>query len=333
MNWDAVETMKGWSTEDQANYVQTKKDWAATDDPVKKKQYEDTNAARRAKYGVAEDTFGAEDAEKAYIYNTQMGNSYLQKGAALDFGVDKSGLNKAKQALENFSYNPEKDPAFLAYRDMAHREGESAAKSTLNQLNAASMGRNNSFSSAATAQVQQAYNQKVSDKAIELADIAYQKLLNKYNLEKAEYETELAEKQNEYNRYMDLGDRSMNRYVTGQQLESGLQTDEVNRRATTAGAVAQEKANNRYDEVVDAELEQMKANTQGTYYDMGSDIRTQASEAVEGFYEVGMVNENGMVMVYVPYGPPEMMDAYQAANLLINGKLIVDQNTGNLMRP
>lgn len=355
VNWGAVETQAGWSTEDQAKYAQNKREWENTTDESRKKLLNEENSRIRAKYGVDSDTYGAADAEKAYEYNVQMGNSYLKKGAALDFNIDKSELNKAKEDIENFSYNPEKDAAFLAYRDMAHREGESAAKSTLNQLNAATMGRGNSYSAAATAQVQQAYNQKVSDKAIELADLAYQKLLDRYNIENEEYKAEYARREGEYNRNMDIADRSMNRFVTAEQHDANMENaditndilgydrdtyydrfeadmagSEANTRATVAGAVGQEMANDRYNELVDAELEQMNASTLGKVTDYGvGDYQEQIELAKSSFYEAGKVDTKGMVTVSGA-GKTYLVPVDKAAELMVRGNLAVDEE-GNFI--
>lgn len=90
---------------------------------------------------------------------------------------------------------------------------ESASKSALNRLNQSSMGRNSSYSSAAVAQVEQAYRRKVADKSAELAEIAYNKLKDKYQLERENYELEYNKRVNEFNRYNEQGDRALNRYV------------------------------------------------------------------------------------------------------------------------
>lgn len=373
VNWGAVETMKGWSTADQAKYAQNKSEWENTTDENRRKLLNDENIKLRAKYGLAEDNINAKDAKSAFEFNTQAGNEYLRKGATLDFDVDKSRVNKVKDQIEKFEYNPETDPAFKAYREQANREGESAAKSTLNQLNAASMGRNNSFSSAATAQVQQAYSQKVSEKAAELAEIAYQKLLDRYNIEMADYENEYARKNDEFNRNMDMADRSFNHYATFNEIDksdemhdinketAGLQNDllekevhyydtdkehqyaesEASTRGQIAGAVGQEMANARYNEIVDADLEQQRVATDydkaritteeienGTYED---ETKYTAESYLNALKNSGYVDNLGMTTVY-SNGKPVMMSASLVASMMESGTIIYDNETGNLIK-
>lgn len=99
-------------------------------------------------------------------------------------------VRQRADAIMNFNYNPDKDPAYKSYVDMYNRQGQSAAKQTLNNLNAANMGRNSSYSSAATAQVQQAYAQKATEMIPTLAEQAYNKLLQQYGIEKDIADTE-----------------------------------------------------------------------------------------------------------------------------------------------
>lgn len=298
-NWGAIEQQKEWSTEDQRQYALNKKKWDSSTDENEKSALNAANTAIRNKYGVGSDDYGSKDANDAFVFNSQV-NPYISKADSVDFNIDDSGLKSAKNALTNFEYNPEEDAAYQSYREQAQREGASAAKSTLNELNSASMGRNSSYSAAATAQVQQAYAQKVSDKAAELAQQAYQKLLDRYNMEKAEYDSAYSRKNDEYNRYIARADQALNRWSTVEQLNQAqeqhdknmvsmdlanqLSQKEVNwfdRNAQSAYDYQNENIRNvdantaytnkqteRYDDVVNSEIALNKANEAGVYSDI-----------------------------------------------------------------
>lgn len=118
-------------------------------------------------------------------------------------------VQKSADAVKNFNYNPSTDPAYQSYVDMYNRQGQSAAKSTLNNLNSANMGRNSSYSAAATAQVQQAYAQKASEMIPTLAEQAYNRLLQRYSIDK------------------DMSDTQFNRELTAYQTVADAATREL----------------------------------------------------------------------------------------------------------
>ena len=76
------------------------------------------------------------------------------------------------------------DVVYQSYADAYNRQGQSAAKKTLNNLNASTMGRGSSYGAAATAQVQQAYAQKLSEMIPQLAQQEYDRLVQNYNMER-----------------------------------------------------------------------------------------------------------------------------------------------------
>ncbi len=118
-------------------------------------------------------------------------------------------VQKSADAVKNFNYNPSTDPAYQSYVDMYNRQGQSAAKSTLNNLNSANMGRNSSYSAATTAQVQQAYAQKASEMIPTLAEQAYNRLLQRYSIDK------------------DMSDTQFNRELTAYQTVADAATREL----------------------------------------------------------------------------------------------------------
>ena len=150
-------------------------------------------------YGLSqEDNVPLYELEK-YIADAKSQNQ--KKALLTDLSTNTSvapAVRKRADAIMNFNYNPDKDPAYKSYVDMYNRQGQSAAKQTLNNLNAANMGRNSSYSSAATAQVQQAYAQKASEMIPTLAEQAYNKLLQQYGIEKDIADTEYNRKLTAY---------------------------------------------------------------------------------------------------------------------------------------
>lgn len=105
--------------------------------------------------------------------------------------------------LENkkFSYNPESDPSYQAYKRMYNREGDRALKSTLSSVSAA-QGGISSYASQAAQQASNYYAQQLTDKIPELEQLAYQKYQDDYNNDL-----------NLVNLYKTLDDTGYNRYA------------------------------------------------------------------------------------------------------------------------
>lgn len=76
---------------------------------------------------------------------------------------------------EAFSYNPETDPAYEAYRDMYMREGDRAMRDAMGAAQAASGGYMNSAAATAAAQQNNYYTQQLNDRVPELMQFAYQR--------------------------------------------------------------------------------------------------------------------------------------------------------------
>ena len=123
----------------------------------------------------------------------------------------KKQSDRLYEQINNFTYNAEDDPNYTAFENAAKRESKSAQKDTYATMTKASGGRNNSFASAATAQVGQAYAQKIAEYAKTLANEAYEKLVKKYELNNAMHKAEVERTDNEYKKYMELGDAEVER--------------------------------------------------------------------------------------------------------------------------
>lgn len=123
----------------------------------------------------------------------------------------KKQSDRLYEKINNFTYDADNDPNYIAFANAAKRESESAQKNTYANMTKASGGRNNSYAAAATAQVGQAYAEKIDDKAKELANQAYEKLIEKYKLSMDRYNKEIDRANAEKDKYIKLGDAEVER--------------------------------------------------------------------------------------------------------------------------
>lgn len=89
-------------------------------------------------------------------------------------------------ALENrapFSYNPDEDPVYLAYKEKYLLEGERASRNAMSDYAALTGGYVGSAAVTAGALANQYYAQQLGNKIPELAEQAYQRYYNDYNSE------------------------------------------------------------------------------------------------------------------------------------------------------
>jgi hypothetical protein len=170
------------------------------------------NQAERDRLGVPADVYDYQSLLRARAYG---GTKYTDLAdnsiAALgNYSRYRDPYNTAdlRQKLERFVYNPENDPVFQSYKDRYTREGQAAQGQTLANLTSLSGGRNNSWASAATAQVGQAYSQKIADMVPVLAQQAYDKLLQRYNIEAQESDRAYGRWIDAYGRTRDIADLS-----------------------------------------------------------------------------------------------------------------------------
>lgn len=113
-------------------------------------------------------------------------------------------INNTLSDIENtsdWSYNPEKDPAYVAYRDMYQREGQRAYEDAYSKMSSLTGGYESSAAVSSGAQQLNYYNSMLNDKLTELMEQSY----DRYN-EDREFKrgylsdlTELDELQNEKN--------------------------------------------------------------------------------------------------------------------------------------
>lgn len=153
--------------------------------------------------GTESDTMDYEGFRNARANHSE----YYDKAASVSVNPKyKRESDRLYDAINNFSYDAESDPEYLAFEKAAKRQSASAQKSAYANMTKASGGRNNSYAAAATAQVGQVYSEKINDYAKELADKAYNKLVEKYKIANSRYNDAVSEANSEYDKYMKLGD-------------------------------------------------------------------------------------------------------------------------------
>ena len=188
------DVFNGMSLEDAYLYADNKRNWTNGDNLQKSVSALNNQNIRNA-YGITQDV-PLRDVEQ-YIATLEDDKKKRALLTKISDNTINPNVQKAADAITNFSYDPSKDAAYKAYVDMYNRQGQSAAKQTLNNLNAANMGRNSSYSSAATAQVQQAYERLMNNYSIykEMDDTAYNRALTGYQTLADDYTRGLTDEQ------------------------------------------------------------------------------------------------------------------------------------------
>ncbi len=174
------------------------------------------NQKLRNIYGIDSDDYNYEAFSKKYIAGglKDQSNKYLKR---LDSGYKSNygdQLRADAAAIRNFTYNPDSDPNFKVYADIYARQGKAAQNQTLSELTSISGGRNNSWVSAAVGKVGQVYAQKTADMIPQLAEQAYNKLLQRYNITRDLEETDYQRFNDKFNRNKLLADSFYDRYNT-----------------------------------------------------------------------------------------------------------------------
>lgn len=94
-----------------------------------------------------------------------------------------SGAENILSGLKNreeFSYDPETDPVFQAYRNKYQLEGERAGREAISDLSALTGGYASSAAVTAGAQARQYYAKQLTDEIPELAQMAFERYVEKY---------------------------------------------------------------------------------------------------------------------------------------------------------
>jgi len=135
-----------------------------------------------------------DDEGKSWAYRDTVEQSV--KNLTADSGVEspnalldryqKQYLSQVKQQMnqlkrrEEFSYDPDSDPVYLAYKEKYLTEGNRASRNTMADYAALTGGLSNSAAVSAAAQAEQYYAKKLTDTIPELAKLAYQQYVDEF---------------------------------------------------------------------------------------------------------------------------------------------------------
>lgn len=147
--------------------------------------------------GVPLNTLYIDDEGKAWAWQSDvesLTSAYADKsGVSSPYSVlneySKEYMSDVKDILNNianresFSYDPESDPVYTAYREKYILEGNRASKNAIADYSANTGGYVNSAAVTAGSLANQYYAKQISDKLPELAQAAYERYLDGYNLD------------------------------------------------------------------------------------------------------------------------------------------------------
>ncbi|MBE7050879.1 MAG: hypothetical protein E7394_09005 [Ruminococcaceae bacterium] len=193
---------KGLGYEALSGIIQSKKDYIHAeknnDTDGMKKANARANNIRAAYGGYTGGEYGNEYNPIIKSYETRSSTGY------------KSSYNeKKKKALDSvtgykeFSYNPETDPVFEAYRKLYTRLGNDAYERALAQNSLRTGGVINTSASSAAMQALNRYNSMLTDKIPELYDAAYKRYSDGYDRLYKNLEILSKLEDTEYSRYRD----------------------------------------------------------------------------------------------------------------------------------
>ncbi len=190
----------------QKNLVNFYKD---TSDPVVR--VSDAYASAAGKYGLSADalTYGngtvsiggtpldilyIDDEGKSWAYQSRVADATYDLASRLNvqspvalaetyrrrYLEDAVNLANTLAYRKPFSYNPDDDPVYQAYRNKYLLEGNRASRDSLATYATLTGGYANSAAATAAAQAELYYNQQLTDKIPQLADLAYQRYRDSY---------------------------------------------------------------------------------------------------------------------------------------------------------
>lgn len=242
-----------WRPEDLETLNKNKEIWHNATDEATKIAANEANKRLRAMYGMGDEhdiSIGELSHYRALADRQNAQNEYkneLLRNITNGASATNSNVRNAANQVANFKYNPETDIVYQTYADAYNRQGQSAAKQTMANLASSNMGRGSSYGSAATAQVQQAYANKVSEMIPQLAQQEYDRLVQRYNMERDIADSLYNRQLNAYNAVVNQESRDIendirkyNRDATKlqleylpqqlqQDLESGILANEISR--------------------------------------------------------------------------------------------------------
>lgn len=125
-------------------------------------------------------------------------SQFTDKYQALIDAAQGKVLNRAA-----FEYDPEKDAAYKQYEASYTRQGNKAMQDTLAEISARTGGLASSYAGQAAQQTYDGYMSALADKIPELREIAYQKYMDEYNMDRDALNVLTGLSDREYGRYLD----------------------------------------------------------------------------------------------------------------------------------
>lgn len=133
--------------------------------------------------GIEIKDFYIDSDNKAHVDKDEM-DAAIQKtkeSIGIKENVYDEEINKTLEEIENtpeWSYDPEKDPAYKAYSEMYHREGQRAYEDAYGKMTSLTGGYESSAALAVAASQLNLYNAKLNDKVGELMENSYERYAN-----------------------------------------------------------------------------------------------------------------------------------------------------------
>lgn len=206
-----------------------KKQWNGTTDEELRKRYNEGANALRSSYGGF--TAGANGA--SYLKDPLAPRDFTYKEAPTYQNRYDGRIQELLDAVTNrekFSYDVEKDPLFSQYRKQYLREGKRASADAMGHAAAMSGGLPSSFAGTAAGQAANYYNAQLTDKVPELEELAYQKYLNDFDMDRSKLAAVQTAEQSDYQKYLtDLGQYNTDRSFAYGQFSDQLSREERDR--------------------------------------------------------------------------------------------------------
>jgi hypothetical protein len=240
--------------------------------------------------------------EDANVYANQgIVNGYASNPYQYASYTDPLATAIAKNSMDvidydPFSYDYRTDPLYQQYYMSGMREGNIAADEAAARAAARTGGLGNSFSDAAASQQRSYYNAQIADKIPELEQLAYQKYLDKYGMER-----------NDVDLLTGLSNTDYARYADGRNFDYGVYDD---RQGYAMDALTQARgidndyygrtAADREYQLMLQQLAQEQANySDETQYSRGVDAYNQALQRSQ---LTGYVSASDAAILGVPAG-------------------------------
>ena len=201
-----------------------KKQWNGTTDENLRARYNEGANALRSSYGGY--TGGANGG--TYLKDPLAPRDFTFRDAPTYQNRYDDRIQELLNAVtnrEDFSYDVERDPLFAQYRKQYLREGKRAGADAMGQAAAMSGGLPSSYAGTAAGQAANYYNAKLTDKVPELEELAYQKYLNDFDMDRSKLAAVQSAEQSDYQKYL----TDLSQYNTDRSFAYGQFSDQLSR--------------------------------------------------------------------------------------------------------